>query len=408
MRSTDRVMTSHVGSLPRPEELIELNRLRIDEQTVDEASYQQRLRQATADVVGHQRQVGIDLPNDGEYGHAMGARIDYSAWWSYTFHRLGGLGEWGNIATVPMAPSRSGPTLASMMERRDSAKFPAIYASLFETGGVGMKSSRDDVEQGMGIPVCTEAVAYVGHDEVARDIDNLKAAMAANGYDEGFMCAIGPGSLSRIGNVHYDTHEEFVWALAEAMREEYRAIADAGLILQIDEPSFAENWDQFNPEPSLDDYRAFTMVGVEALNHALRDIPREQVRFHCCWGSWHGPHTTDLELRHVLDLLLKIDAGAFSFEAANGRHEHEWRVWEGAKLPEGTVLVPGVVSHATHVVEHPELVADRIERFARIVGRENVVAGTDCGMGGRVHPDLAWAKLETLAEGARLATSRLW
>jgi 5-methyltetrahydropteroyltriglutamate--homocysteine methyltransferase len=408
MRSTDRVTTSHVGSLPRPEDLIDLNRGRIDGEDIDEAAYQALLRQATVDVVRRQSKIGLDLPNDGEYGHAMGGRIDYSAWWSYTFHRLGGLGEWTGFTSLPMAPSKNGLALAGMMERRDSSRFPAIYASLFETGGVGMKTTRDDVEHGMGVPVCTEPLTYVGHDEVARDVANLKAALAENDIDEGFMCAIGPGSLSRIGNAYYDTAEDFVWACAEAMREEYQAIAGAGLIVQIDEPSFAENWDQFNPAPSIEEYRDFTMARIEALNHALRDIPREQVRFHCCWGSWHGPHTTDLELKHVVDLLLRIDAGAFSFEAANARHEHEWRVWEDVELPPDTVLVPGVVSHATHVVEHPELIADRIERFARIVGRENVIAGTDCGMGGRMHPDLAWAKLEALADGARLATERLW
>jgi 5-methyltetrahydropteroyltriglutamate--homocysteine methyltransferase len=408
VRSTDRVVTSHVGSLPRPEDLIEFNRRRIDEETVDEDVFQARLREATAEVVRRQSEIGIDLPNDGEYGHSMGAKIDYSAWWSYTFDRLGGLGEWADIGSLPTAPSKSGMRLATMMERRDSARFPALYATLFETGGVGMKSSRDDVEHGMGIPVCTAPLTYVGHDEVRRDVHNLKAALAAGDVDEGFMCAIGPGSLSRIGNAYYTTDDEFVWACAEAMREEYQMIADAGLIVQIDEPSFAENWDQFNPAPSVDNYRAFTTVRVEALNHALRDIPREQVRFHCCWGSWHGPHTTDLELRHVIDLLLRIDAGSYSFEAANARHEHEWRVWETVELPDDVVLVPGVVSHATPVVEHPELIADRIERYARIVGRENVIASTDCGMGGRLHPDLAWAKLEALTEGARAATDRLW
>jgi 5-methyltetrahydropteroyltriglutamate--homocysteine methyltransferase len=408
VRSTDRLMTTHVGSLPRPEDLIELNRHRIDEEAIDEGAFQTRLREATVEVVRRQSETGIDLPNDGEYGHSMGAKIDYSSWWSYTFHRLGGLGEWANIASLPTAPAKSGMRLASMMERRDSAKFPSVYAGLFESGGVGMKSSREDVERGMGIPVCTEPLTYIGQDEVHRDVENLKAALAKGGFEEGFMCAIGPGSLSRIGNAYYATDDEFVWACAEAMSDEYQAIADACLIVQIDEPSFAENWDQFNPAPSIEDYRAFTNVRVEALNHALRDIPREQVRFHCCWGSWHGPHTTDLELKHVVDLLLRIDAGSYSFEAANARHEHEWRVWEDVELPEGTVLVPGVVSHATHVVEHPELIADRIERFARIVGRENVIASTDCGMGGRLHPDIAWAKLEALAEGAQVATGRLW
>jgi 5-methyltetrahydropteroyltriglutamate--homocysteine methyltransferase len=408
MRSTNRMITSHVGSLPRPQDLIELNRRRIDAEDIDETAYQARLREATADVVARQKAIGIDLPNDGEYGHAMGGAIDYSSWWSYTFERLGGLGEWANIASLPMAPAENGPSLTTMMGRRDQARFPAIYGGLAESGGIGMKSSRADVEHGMGIPVCTDAVSYVGQSQVARDIADLQAGLEANGFDEGFMCAIGPASLARIGNAFYETHDAFVWALAEAMREEYKAITDAGLIVQIDEPAFAENWDQFNPEPSIDEYRAFTMVGIEALNHALRGIPREQVRFHCCWGSWHGPHTTDLELRHVIDLLLEIEAGSFSFEAANARHEHEWKVWEDVALPADTVLVPGVVSHATHVVEHPELVADRIQRFAGIVGRENVIASTDCGMGGRMHPDLAWAKLEALAQGAQIATERLW
>jgi 5-methyltetrahydropteroyltriglutamate--homocysteine methyltransferase len=297
MRSTNRMITSHVGSLPRPQDLIELNRRRIDAEDIDETAYQARLREATADVVARQKAIGIDLPNDGEYGHAMGGAIDYSSWWSYTFERLGGLGEWANIASLPMAPAENGPSLTTMMGRRDQARFPAIYGGLAESGGIGMKSSRADVEHGMGIPVCTDAVSYVGQSQVARDIADLQAGLEANGFDEGFMCAIGPASLARIGNAFYETHDAFVWALAEAMREEYKAITDAGLIVQIDEPAFAENWDQFNPEPSIDDYRAFTMVGIEALNHALRGIPREQVRFHCCWGSWHGPHTTDLELR---------------------------------------------------------------------------------------------------------------
>ena len=192
------------------------------------------------------------------------------------------------------------------------------------------------------------------------------------------------------------------------MREEYKAILDAGLILQLDDPSIAENWDQVNPEPSVQAYKRFTMIRVEALNHALRGLPRERVRFHLCWGSWHGPHVTDIPLRDIVDAMLAIDARAYSFEAANVRHEHEWRVWRDTKLPEGKILIPGIVSHATNVVEHPELVADRIVRFAGLVGRENVIASTDCGLGGRIHPDIAWAKLKTLAQGAELATKQLW
>lgn len=192
------------------------------------------------------------------------------------------------------------------------------------------------------------------------------------------------------------------------LREEYRAVIDAGLILQIDDPSIAENWDQINPEPSLEDYRTFTRIRVEALNHALRGLPQDRIRFHLCWGSWHGPHTTDIEFRHIVDLMLEIDAGSYSFEAANARHEHEWTVWEDVALPEGKVIVPGVVGHATNVVEHPELVAQRIERFASVVGRERVVAATDCGLGGRIHPQIAWAKLDSLARGAEIASANLW
>jgi 5-methyltetrahydropteroyltriglutamate--homocysteine methyltransferase len=403
---TDRFITSHVGSLPRPDDLIEFERRRFDGEPYDEEAYLRRLREATVDVVQRQLDAGIVLPNDGEYGHPMAIRVDYGAWWHYAFRRLGGLGEWGDLASLPFAPPASGLQLSSMMERRDQSLFPDLYAGLFATGGVGMKSSSAADSGGMGIPVCTGPLSYQGDEDLQRQIGNLRAALEKTGAEQGFLCAIGPGSLSRIGNAYYKTDEEFVWAVAEAMRTEYQAITDAGLIVQIDEPSFAENWDQFNPEPAVADYQAFTMVRVEALNHALRGIPRERVRFHCCWGSWHGPHTTDLGLEHLVGLLLRINAGTFSFEAANARHEHEWRVWEDVKLPDGVALMPGVVSQTTHVVEHPVLVADRIERFARLVGRKNVIPGTDCGMGGRLHPDLAWAKLESLGAGARLAAER--
>ena len=232
--------------------------------------------------------------------------------------------------------------------------------------------------------------------------------MAAGGVQEGFITAVSPGSAARVGNEHYATEEEFIYACADALREEYQAIVDGGLILQIDDPSIAENYDQITPAPSVEDYQRFTQIRVEALNHALQGIPPDRVRFHLCWGSWHGPHTTDIEFKHIVDLVLSINAGAYTFEAANARHEHEWRVWESAKLPEGKIIIPGVVGHATNVVEHPELVADRIENFARLVGKENVIASTDCGLGGRVHSQIAWAKLEALAKGAQIATDRLF
>jgi 5-methyltetrahydropteroyltriglutamate--homocysteine methyltransferase len=240
------------------------------------------------------------------------------------------------------------------------------------------------------------------------DIANFKAALAAAGVEEGFMTAVAPGSAYRIPNTYYERDEEFLYACAEAMREEYKAILDAGLILQLDDPATATSWDMIDPEPDLEDYRKFIMVRVEALNHALRGLPQDRIRFHLCWGSWHGPHTTDIAMRDIVEIMLAVNAGAYSFEAGNVRHEHEWKVWQDVKLPDGKIILPGVVSHATNVVEHPELVADRIVRFAHLVGRERVIASTDCGLGGRVHPDIAWAKLEALAEGAAIASRQLW
>jgi 5-methyltetrahydropteroyltriglutamate--homocysteine methyltransferase len=236
----------------------------------------------------------------------------------------------------------------------------------------------------------------------------LKAAMAKAGVEEGFMTSVAPASFARGEDMHYKTEEDFVAAAAEAMREEYRAIVEGGLILQIDDPSLPDNWDLINPEPSLEEFRKFSRVRIEALNYALRGVPEDRIRYHICWGSWHGPHTTDIPLEDIIDLVLSVPAQAYSVEAANVRHEHEWRVWQDTKLSDGKIVIPGVVSHATNVVEHPRLVADRIIRFAKIVGRENVIASTDCGLGGRIHPQVAWAKLAALAEGARLASRELW
>jgi 5-methyltetrahydropteroyltriglutamate--homocysteine methyltransferase len=211
-----------------------------------------------------------------------------------------------------------------------------------------------------------------------------------------------------MGNTFYKTQEEFLFASAEAMREEYKAILDAGLVLQLDDPALATDWDMINPEPTVEEYKKFATVQVEALNHALRGLPQDRIRFHLCWGSWHGPHTTDIPMRDIVDLMLAVNAGAYSFEAGNVRHAHEWKVWQDVKLSDDKLILPGVVSHATNVVEHPDLVADRIVRFANLVGRERVIASTDCGLGGRIHPQIAWAKLEALVEGARLATRQLW
>jgi 5-methyltetrahydropteroyltriglutamate--homocysteine methyltransferase len=222
------------------------------------------------------------------------------------------------------------------------------------------------------------------------------------------MTSVAPGAAARLRNSYYKSDEEFIFATADAMREEYKAIVDAGLILQLDDPSIAENWDQIDPEPTVADYKKFTMVRIEALNHAIRGLPQDRLRFHLCWGSWHGPHATDIPMADIVDVMLKIDCQAYSFEAANVRHEHEWSLWQDVKLPDGKLLVPGIVSHATNVIEHPLLVSERIQRFAKVVGRERVIAASDCGLGGRVHPQIAWAKLEALAQGAELATKALW
>ncbi|MHB8575090.1 MAG: cobalamin-independent methionine synthase II family protein [Dehalococcoidia bacterium] len=402
-RSETHILTSQAGSLPRPDDLIELSRRRRDGEPTDPNADAARVREATREVVSRQIQLGIDVPGDGEYGKAMGQRTDYGAWWSYSFQRLGGVELPAGVADVPQNPPRSGNVrLTTFANRRDWTAFGEAYADP-ESGVSPRRGGR-----GLALPVCTGPLTYTGQAAIASDIANFKAALSAAKVEEGFMTSIAPGSASRIGNTFYASEEEFVFACAEAMREEYRAIVDAGLILQLDDPSVAENWDMINPAPAVDDYRAFTMIRVEALNYALKGLPEDRLRFHLCWGSWHGPHSTDIPMRDIVDLMLAINVGAYSFEAGNVRHEHEWKVWQDVKLPDGKLMIPGVVSHATNVIEHRELVADRIVRFAELVGRENVIAGTDCGLGGRIHPRLAWAKLETLAAGAALATKQLW
>jgi 5-methyltetrahydropteroyltriglutamate--homocysteine methyltransferase len=399
--SSGRILTSHAGSLPRPDPLIEANRAREEGEAADEGSYDSVLRQSVGDIVRHQRELGIDIPGDGELGKATTQRINYGPWWRYSFLRMSGLAP-GGLTLHELPPRRSGPdevVLTSFADRRDRTRFAAAYADPVSGITTGPRPPS---------PVCTGPLTYTGQQAIAADIANFKTALAAAGVDEGFMTAVAPGSAYRIPNTYYKSDEEFLYAWAEALREEYKAILDAGLVLQLDDPAVADNWDMVNPEPSVEAYKKFTMVRVEALNHALRGLPQERIRFHLCWGSWHGPHTTDIPMRDILDVMLAVNVQAYSFEAGNVRHEHEWRVWEDVKLPDGKLILPGVVSHATNVVEHPELVADHILRFANLVGRERVIASTDCGLGGRIHPDIAWAKLNALAHGAALASRRLW
>ncbi|HML06650.1 MAG TPA: cobalamin-independent methionine synthase II family protein [Xanthobacteraceae bacterium] len=401
--SRDHILTSHAGSLPRPDDLIEANRAREAGETSDERAYQEQLRSAVEAVVRRQRQVGIDLPGDGEFGKSMGHKVNYRAWWSYSFHRLGGLDLGAPGVYYEATPKRSRPgevVLTSFADRRDRNKFLAVYTDPDSGASTGPRAA--------SWPVCVGKVFYKGQDAIQADIAHFKAALKACGVEEGFMTSVAPGSAARLANKYYKTDEEFIFACAEAMREEYKAIIDAGLILQIDDPSIAENWDMINPEPSVEDYKKFSMIRIEAINHAIKGLPQDRVRFHLCWGSWHGPHTTDIPMRDIVDVMLAIKCQAYSFEAGNVRHEHEWTVWQDVKLPDGKIILPGVVSHATNVVEHPELVAQRILRFTESVGRERVIASSDCGLGGRVHPLIAWAKLEALAQGAALASRALW
>ena len=393
--SVDHILTSHAGSLPRPDDLIEAwggN---------DEHAPATKLTASVAEVVRRQKEIGIDVPGDGEFGKRMVQRVNYGSWWRYSWNRLGGLDPHGP-SLYEMEPRRSSPgrvVLTSFGDRRDRTQFAAAY---------------NDPESGITTgprppaPICIAPITYAGHDAIKADIGNFKAALQAAGLEEGFMTAVALGSAARIGNSYYKTEEELLYASADAMREEYKAILDAGLILQLDDPAIAENWDMINPAPTVEEYKKFTMVRVEALNHAIRGLPQDRIRVHLCWGSWHGPHVTDIAMRDIVDVMLAINVRAYSFEAGNVRHEHEWKVWQDVKLPDDKLILPGVVSHATNVVEHPELVAERIVRFANLVGRQRVIDSTDCGLDGRIHPQIAWAKLEALAQGAALATRQLW
>lgn len=399
LNSAERIQTTHAGSLPRTPELIEANTALMQGQEVE--GFEEFLTDQVAALVRRQVETGITVVGDGEYGKAMTSPMDFGAWWSYIFQRTSGL-ELDEDATWVTDRYISEPGnigLTGFGFRRDQQAFRDAYAD---------PDSGIFVGQQPNYPKITGPISYTGAEAIAADAAHLKAAADAAGVTDAFITSLAPGSASRIGNEYYSSDEDLLAAWADVMRHEYLAVLDAGLILQIDDPSVAENWDQIEPEPSLSDYLAFTQLRVDALNHALRDLPTDRIRYHLCWGSWHGPHTTDLPMRDIIDTVLSVNAGAITFEAGNVRHEHEYTVWDEVTLPEGTLLLPGVVSHATNVVEHPELVAQRIERFATRVGPENVIASTDCGLGGRVHADIAWAKLDSLARGAELATQRLY
>jgi 5-methyltetrahydropteroyltriglutamate--homocysteine methyltransferase len=385
-RSEKRILVSHAGTLPRPDDLAEL----FQAGSARRAEFVERLPSAVKEVVRHQAEIGIDVVNDGEL-----SKLNFS---HYARERLGGLEQpSGGMSQV----SRRN------IVARDARDYPEFHAR----GGGRLLRAGTPVLQGGNVNptvVCTTPLTYVGAETTAQDVASFKAAL--RGLDvEGFLPAIAPGTIEHwLFNEYYKNDEEFLFAIADAMHEEYRAIIDAGLNLQIDDPDLPDGWQMF-PEMSIDDYRRYAALRVQALNHALRDIPEEQIRLHVCWGSGHGPHQNDIPLEHIVDIILSVKAQVYSVEAANPRHDHEWRVWREVKLPEGKSLMPGVVGHATDIVEHPRLVADRLVRYAEIVGRENVIAGTDCGVGSRVfNGEIAWGKFAAMVEGARIASQELW
>jgi 5-methyltetrahydropteroyltriglutamate--homocysteine methyltransferase len=385
-RSSNRILTTHVGSLIRPPRLLELVRARENGAAADVRAYEQCLKDSVAVVVRRQAQAGIDVVNDGEFGKS-------TSWALYALKRVSGF---------EMRPVKPGAN--PFARGADRERFKEFYAEL--EGGNDRTWSNVTQQEA----ICVSPVKYTGLAEVQHDLDNLKAALQGVNVEEAFLPVAAPSSaIPDRKNEYYRNDEELVIALAEALRTEYRAIVDAGFLLQVDDARAAVTYDRMVPPGNFDDYYRWVARHVEVLNHALEGIPEDRIRYHVCWGSWPGPHTTDVPLGKIVDLILKVRAGAYLIEAANPRHEHEWRVWKDIKLPEGKILAPGVVSHGTNVVEHPELVAERIQRFAGLVGRENVIASTDCGFSQeqfnrRVHPTIMWAKLEAMAEGARIAS----
>jgi 5-methyltetrahydropteroyltriglutamate--homocysteine methyltransferase len=386
-RSTNRILTTHVGSLIRPQALQEFLRAKQGGKPYDVKAYQKCLSDSVGGVVREQAGAGIDVVSDGEFGKSI-------SWAQYALERLSGF-ERRPIRQEAANPFKRGA---------DRTKFAEFYAELDAKEGVATTTNA----------VCVGPIKYTGQAELQRDIDNFKAALKTVKVEEAFLPVAAPASvIPDRKNEYYKSDEELQTAIAEAMRNEYKMIVDAGFLLQLDDARSAVTYDRMVPPASFADYRAWLAKQVDILNHAIDGLPADRVRYHVCWGSWPGPHTSDVPLKDIVDLILKVKVGAYVIEGANPRHEHEWQVWKNAKLGTGQVLIPGVISHATNVVEHPELVAERISRLARAVGRENVIAGTDCGFAQgpfyrRVHPSVMWAKLEALSEGARLASRELW
>ena len=398
----ERILTTHVGSLCRPAALLEMVIDQVAGNPVDQDAFDKLVASSVRDVVAKQAEVGVDIPSDGEF-----SKPDFA---SYVTRRLGG------IETRPTTRTSDGLYYPQLAE-----EFPGFmkqYSGMYRTMWLPPEVPREKAEAAMNVPIArsvvTRPIAYEGQADLKRDLDNFASALAGHDFADAFVPSATPSRHDAFPEEVYASEKDYLYALADAMHEEYKAIVDAGYMVQLDLGLPSRNQVlPGNPHPTIDDLRKASELQVEAYNHALRGIPTERVRYHMCWGSMNTPHTTDVPLRELVDLILKINAKYYVIEGANPRHEHEWQVWKNAKLGPGQVLIPGVISHATNVVEHPELVAERITRLARVLGRENVIAGTDCGFAQgpfyrRVHPSVMWAKLEALSEGARLASRDLW
>jgi 5-methyltetrahydropteroyltriglutamate--homocysteine methyltransferase len=386
-RSIERILTTHVGSLIRPQPLQDFLRAKQAGKPYDQKAYATCLADSVAAVVREEANAGIDVISDGEFGKAI-------SWSMYALERLSGF-ERRPIKSDTANPFKRGA---------DRTRFAEFYAELDAREGVATQ-----VEA-----ICVGPIGYTGQAELQRDIDNFKAALKNVTVEEAFLPVAAPASvIPDRKNEYYNTDEDLQAAIAQAMRDEYKMIVDAGFLVQLDDARNAVTYDRMVPPASFEDYRRWLEKQVDLINFAIEGLPQDRIRYHVCWGSWPGPHTSDVPLEKIVDLILKVKAGAYVIEGANPRHEHEWKVWKNAKLAPGQILIPGVISHATNVVEHPELIAERIVRLAKIIGRENVIAGTDCGFAQgpfyrRVHPSIMWAKLQSLAEGARLASKELW
>jgi 5-methyltetrahydropteroyltriglutamate--homocysteine methyltransferase len=406
-RSTDRILTTHVGSLVRPVEVREFIEAKEKGQKLDEAEFQKVLRREVKAVVKKQADTGIDIVNDGEYGKP--------GWIRYVAERMEGL------VLRDVKPGERIPDSYDVV--REASVYPefykAYYAIMFYDW---LPPGQTKFRLGPDVPPappskvwdCSGPISYRGQAMIRRDIADLKEALEEVKVEEAFLPVAAPMSARGLWlNSYYKSEDEVFEALAGALREEYKAIVEAGFVLQIDDAFIAHEYDRLLAKMDEKQVIRHCEMCVELLNRALEGIPEDRVRYHVCWGSWAGPHVTDIPLKTLVNLVLKVKAQAYSLEAANPRHEHEWQVWKDVKLPDGKILIPGVVTHSTNVVEHPELVALRLKNFAGVVGRENVIGGTDCGFAQsynvvRVHPSVMWAKLEALAEGARLASKELW